>query len=325
MFPRMLSIVPGARAVRRSCRFDDKACFDIFNRPLSGALFNLPRLLVGAQFGSSIVTNGVSISIPYIKARTAEARREERELNAGDYVDESDTSNRSNYVRNGGGSFVPGSNTPSPHRLLSSRARIEYELGARPLSKQERIVVVDAGGTWIVMTLEIITDPITGQERERVIGLSRKEWRALRKDDERLKLAHLWCKDLAAPGGAFERLQGVSRKTALLEKNLEYCRVAHGVSENASGRARVNGAYDEVLRERLKLRWARAAFRTWSIGNSILMKFWARIRAGRLDDGTAGVRPVILYGRAKFNASGPGRQSAPTTTMRAACEAACGV
>ena len=79
-----------------------------------------------------------------------------------------------------------------------------------------------------------------------------------------------------------------------------------------------------MLDERLKPRWARAAFRTWSLGDSILTAFWAGIRAGRLEDGTYGVRPVILYGKADFAATGKGRHSSPTTTMRAACVAACG-
>ena len=52
--------------------------------------------------------------------------------------------------------------------------------------------------------------------------------------------------------------------------------------------------------------------------------FWARLCAGRLDDGTAGVQPVILYGAAMFAATGRGRRSAPTTAMRKACVTACG-
>ena len=79
-----------------------------------------------------------------------------------------------------------------------------------------------------------------------------------------------------------------------------------------------------MLDERFKLHWAHAAFRTWSRGHAILEGFWARIRAGRLEDGTAGVRPVILYGAAMFGATGRGRRSAPTTAMRTACITACG-
>jgi hypothetical protein len=44
----------------------------------------------------------------------------------------------------------------------------------------------------------------------------------------------------------------------------------------------------------------------------------------RLDDGTFGVQPVILYGAATFAATGRGRRSAPTTAMRKACVTACG-
>jgi len=64
-------------------------------------------------------------------------------------------------------------------------------------------------------------------------------------------------------------------------------------------------------------------FRTWSSGQSILARFWSKLRQGRLEDGTAGVRPVILYGDARFSASGRGRHSAPTTTMRGVCIRVC--
>jgi hypothetical protein len=52
--------------------------------------------------------------------------------------------------------------------------------------------------------------------------------------------------------------------------------------------------------------------------------FAARICAGSLEDGTLGVRPVVLYGAAKFNASGRGRHSSPTTAMRRAFVTVCG-
>lgn len=79
-----------------------------------------------------------------------------------------------------------------------------------------------------------------------------------------------------------------------------------------------------MLDERLKARWANASFTTWSRGHAILEGFWARICAGLLADGTAGVWPVILYGAAKFAATGRGRRSSPTTTMRSACVTVCG-
>jgi len=58
---------------------------------------------------------------------------------------------------------------------------------------------------------------------------------------------------------------------------------------------------------------------TWQLGQSILHGFWAKLRAGSFEDGTLGIRPVILYGKASFSATGKGRQSAPTTAMRRAC------
>jgi hypothetical protein len=124
--------------------------------------------------------------------------------------------------------------------------------------------------------------------------------------------------DLAAPGGAFEQLQAVSRKTTSLTAFLAYCRAAHSVAGGP------RGAYAEVLDERLKARWANASFTTWSRGHAILEGFWARICAGRLEDGTAGVWPVILYGAAQFASSSRGRRPGPTTSMRHACVTVCG-
>ena len=170
----------------------------------------------------------------------------------------------------------------------------------------------------IVYTVEFVRDPITGEQRERVVGLSRTQWRALRGDEERLTATRGWCRELATPGtGAFARLATVSRKTPSSAAFAAYCAVAHGTGD-------APGAHAEVLAERLKGRWAHAAFRTWSKGHSILEGFWARLRAGLLEDGTYGVRPVILYGAAKFAATGKGRKSTPTTAMRAACVKACG-
>ena len=79
-----------------------------------------------------------------------------------------------------------------------------------------------------------------------------------------------------------------------------------------------------MLDERLKPRWAAAAFRTWSLGKSILEGFAARICAGSLEDGNLGVQPVVLYGAAGFAASGRGRHSSPTTAARRAFVSVCG-
>ena len=52
--------------------------------------------------------------------------------------------------------------------------------------------------------------------------------------------------------------------------------------------------------------------------------FWARVKAGRAADGTAGVTPKVVYGNSKFSASARGSRPSPTTGMRKACVTVCG-
>jgi hypothetical protein len=54
------------------------------------------------------------------------------------------------------------------------------------------------------------------------------------------------------------------------------------------------------------------------------MGFWAKINAGLVMDGTAGVRAVFLYGKVSFSATGRGRRSSPTTAMTRALIAVTG-
>ena len=283
-YPKLFAIVPGAHAVRRSLRLCDEGSNAILGRPLSHVLTNLPALHKGGAFASSIMTNGFSLSLPHRKGPIKPPPPTAEELAAGA--------------------------APPPVHPEDAAAR-------RPLAQLPRIVSVDAGNTHLVKALENVVDPITGLARERVWGLSTVQWRNLRKDEERLTQSRAWCARLAAPGGAFPRLQTVSRKVTSTVAFLAYCAVAHGVGA-------APGAYAEVLAERLKPRWAHAAFRTWSRGHAILEGFWAGVRAGSLADGTMGVRPVVLYGSAKFAATGKGRFSSPTTAMRAACVKVCG-
>jgi hypothetical protein len=307
-FPRLYSLIPWLHAVRRSVRIDTTSSMILFGVPLQSLFESLPDLPKGCRLASSFVTNGYSISLPYLKTRTAKTRAHAATLNEAKRARKS-----------GGGT----DQAPAPHVHFADTApapdiSCASPLASRPLSAQERVVAVDSGGTWIVMTLEKVIDVVTGLLRLRVIGLSTREWRALRGDDQRLATTSTWCANLAAPGGAFERLQSVSRKTGSIEKLRAYNLAAHGDGRGSPG------AYADVLHERLKPRWAQAAFRTWSRGHAILEGFWARIRSGRLEDGTYGLRPVILFGKVNFSASGRGRHSSPTTAMRKACVSICG-
>ena len=77
--------------------------------------------------------------------------------------------------------------------------------------------------------------------------------------------------------------------------------------------------------EKLKYRWADAAFRTWSRGQSILHGFWSRLVKGRLEDGTAYIQPTVAVGNAKWKIKGmKGRKPTPTSSMLAAGMAVCG-
>ena len=310
-FPPLLTVTPSASAIRRSIHIHDATAQQAMGAPLGVVFRSLPDFPKGARLASSVVTNGYSVSIPYRRRVTLDP------ATAADDDDDDDRVEASS-ARAASASTAPADPKRPAEPAVSGTRLSAFARAMLPLSQQKRIISVDSGGTWIYMTLEIVVDPVTGVKRERVVGLSRCEWRALRGDDKRLSLTRKWCAHLAAPGGAFERLSAVTRKTSWPDKFLAYCRVAHGDGRHD------RGALAEVLDERLKARWAHAAFRTWSKGHSILEGFWGRLRSGRLDDGTYGVRPVVLYGKVDFKATGRGRHSAPTTAARKACNTVCG-
>ena len=310
-YPPLLPLVEAARPLRRCMRLDDAFSNLVFRRPLSQVLHSMPLLPPGATPGSSIVTNGFAVSVPFKKARTPAQLAKEAAENPVPVLGHK----RARSSRRP----VPAPSTSSPPSSAPCPATTALARALRPLAQQERIISVDAGATHLVMTYELVHDITTGLPRERIVGLSRLKWRALRKDEERLTLTRSWCAALAAPGGAFERLSAVTRRCSTLADFLLYSNVAHGTT--ATG---VHSAYADVLDERLRPRWAQAAFRTWTAGQRILDSFWASLRAGNVSDGTYGVRPVILYGCASFSATGRGRHSSPTTSMRASCIKTCG-
>ena len=47
----------------------------------------------------------------------------------------------------------------------------------------------------------------------------------------------------------------------------------------------------------------------------MLRVFFGRVKAGRLEDGTANVSPFIAYGDARFSASAVGRRAGPTSAV----------
>jgi hypothetical protein len=77
-------------------------------------------------------------------------------------------------------------------------------------------------------------------------------------------------------------------------------------------------ALDVVLAEKLKPRWANARFRAWQLRAGVLARSCGTMRAGRLEDGTAGVPLLAMYGDAKFSGSSRGRRAGAAASGAAA-------
>jgi hypothetical protein len=198
-YPKLFGLVPRARAVLRSARYDDAACNQIFGRPLAAVFTDLPALPKGGRFGSSVITTGFSVAVPYKKAGAPAPAAAPRGPPTG-------------AAPAAGGAHVP------PARLADSRP-----------------VTVDAGKSLIVWCFERVVDAATGAPKERHWTLSTVEWRAARGDDARLATSRHWCRHLAAPGGAFSKLAAVTRKTSSSARFVEYGRVAHGTAAGGPG------------------------------------------------------------------------------------------
>ena len=192
------------------------------------------------------------------------------------------------------------------HKKRSAAAAPPAEQGPsssdQSLLSAQRRIACDSGATWICMTRELVRSPLTGKLKESFVGLSRAEWRGRRGDDQRLALASLWTAHLRRPGGDFEQLAQVTRKCSSLQDSEAFI-------------AACLNTHPAILDQKLRAKWANMAFNTWSLGKAILHGFWARLCAGSLANGTAGIAPVFLYGAASFAATGKGRRSAPTTAM----------
>ena len=167
-----------------------------------------------------------------------------------------------------------------------------------------RVISVDPGCTNIVYAFEEL--PGGG---ERVWRLTRDEWRARTHADRRLKRTMTWTKGLRAKDGAYEQLLALGGAAANQSTGVAFARYVRAVE----------ALRPVIFAETLKSRWADEQFRAYQAGKRELMSFWARVRAGRIDDGTAGVFPVVGFGEATIKPSGRGRMSTPTTAMYKAC------
>jgi hypothetical protein len=78
----------------------------------------------------------------------------------------------------------------------------------------------------------------------------------------------------------------------------------------------------ELLSELLKPRWAKQRFSAWRCKQRTLARWWGALAAGRLEDGTLGIPPTILFGDASFQASRGGVSTPTTGNYAAAARAA---
>jgi uncharacterized membrane protein YgcG len=181
-----------------------------------------------------------------------------------------------------------------------------------------RVIGVDPGRVALVTAAEVLPFlDAHGRQRVRVWTLSRKRWRSDINAARREATARKWTTELRRPpdpskpgdlGGAFVQLADpdASGKTADVAQYVKHVRVHLLVRE-------------DVFDETRKPRWANARFTAWQAKQRALSRFWGEVAAGKLEDGTAGVRPMIAYGDAQFASSYRGGLSAPTTAAYVAC------
>jgi hypothetical protein len=219
-----------------------------------------------------------------------------------------DKTKRSAYTAKTPWSAIPRRSGPSPAR------RVPVDT-ANPAAYRpwRRLVAVDPGQVNIVTCTEVLANGL-----ERVWRLSRAEWRALVSADRRIVRARKWTAGLSsrpepnaplsAANGAFVRLSDPSvwPKTSNVAQYVQHMKL----------KAEVEPA---IFAETLKSRWADEEFRAKRAKAQVLHAFWSRVCRGILEDGTAGVTPMVAYGDANLATSIGGRLSAPTTAAYVAC------
>jgi len=181
-----------------------------------------------------------------------------------------------------------------------------------PIARGTVVIGVDLGNINPIAASKTVTSS-DGSTRKVSFVYSKTEWEHDTGLQERTQNSHAWCEGLRAKGGVFEKLSTVTHKTASLDRFVEYARVFAATR-------------DELLEERMKPRWAHAAFRKWQLSHRAVDRAWSSLLAGRLEDGDYGARVVLGLGDASFPSSGRGRRPTPTTALvRAAYVAASAV
>ena len=333
---RMRSLGPRASIRRRFVKLDDSTVGTLFpqnfidglpanpaqNNNL-GRIFRLSAPPRGCAPSTSLYTDALSVCVPYGEDGAA--------------APAAPTTSTSRSSSSSMGSSKAGAAAATPaaarSRLSSSHAasvpsarppaapasghsathgRVQAGTVRQPAGQRggpvhySRCVGVDTGLVNIVMAYEEL--PFWCRRRYRKWTLTRKQWRVQTHADRRMARVRAWT---AALSVEFTALAAVSHKSQRLEDLAAYCVVV----------TRVRRA---ILDETLKPRWAEEAFDRWQAGHRVLHSFWASVKAGRAEDGTAGVVPVIAYGDAKFSSTGRGRHSSPTVAVLDACVAVMG-
>ena len=281
--------------MRRHIRLDDAACKDIFKKSLCRVFhpYSMPPLADGSEWGASFYTDGLSMSAPYKKRP-------------------------SRFAPPADGAPRKGKKWKKKKKValvLNLNRRDDKHSAAKLANQWRSPVTVDTGATIIAATAESAADLVSGEVFMHEDRLTRDEWRNQRADDKRLVTSTKWC---AYMSDGFQQLKdvGLVRYAGTIAGIVAFSRIAHGYTADG---APFEGVYHSLIRERLRPRWANAEFTTWTRGKSILHGFWSRIKRGKLNHSSAGITPKVLYGDGNFAASGRGRKSAPTTSMRKAC------
>ena len=168
-----------------------------------------------------------------------------------------------------------------------------------------RIIAVDSGIINIVTATESTKE---GEEYGKPWTYTQGQFYHEIKNDKSIAEARRWTAGLRGEGNAYEQLQQYPRLTADLGRFQQYLNVW-----------RQPAVFDAIMDEMCKPRWREAYLRRYSLKQSALMSFFSAMRAGRVADGTFGLKDVTLvFGAALFRSSGRGYRASPTWAVKQA-------
>jgi hypothetical protein len=173
--------------------------------------------------------------------------------------------------------------------------------GAFAAASGIRVMGLDPGRVTLVAGREPLRDGSVA-----AYNLSHATWENLPGAPQRRRRAAAW---MSANGtGGVDADPRVVAVRALTHKTTSSAELLAWAAADAA-------ALDVVLAEKLKPRWANARFRAWQLRAGVLARSCGTMRAGRLEDGTAGVPLLAMYGDAKLSGSSRGRRAGPTTAL----------